>query len=128
MMISACPNTPNCVSSVDTKKANYIPPLNFNDSARSARYRLLKILHRMKRARVVEFDEKDIRVEYISSFFKFVDDVSFYLDSRDKVIHVRSASRIGYYDLGVNRRRVEKIREMFEEQESIGSLSQNLMK
>lgn len=55
-----------------------------------------------------------IRAEFVSAIFRFVDDVEFYLDDRNKVIHVKSASRVGYSDLGVNRRRVENIRERFD--------------
>jgi uncharacterized protein (DUF1499 family) len=44
----------------------------------------------------------------------FVDDVEFYVDGSQKVIHLRSASRVGYWDLGVNRKRMESIRTEFE--------------
>ena len=61
--------------------------------------------------------EDFIRAEFVSAIFRFVDDVEFYLDDRKKVIHVKSASRVGYSDLGVNRRRVENIRKKFNQNE-----------
>jgi len=53
-------------------------------------------------------------VEFRSNVFRFVDDVEFLFDREKKLIHVRSASRVGYSDLGVNRKRVEKIRSLFQ--------------
>ncbi len=50
---------------------------------------------------------------FASRLFRFVDDVEFRMVSIDGIIHVRSASRVGYSDLGVNRRRVERLRTLF---------------
>ncbi|MBN2243722.1 MAG: DUF1499 domain-containing protein [Acidobacteria bacterium] len=52
-------------------------------------------------------------MEYTSRLFRFVDDVEFYLDDERKVIDFRSASRTGYSDLGVNRKRMETIRKKY---------------
>jgi uncharacterized protein (DUF1499 family) len=112
--ITPCPKTPNCVSSVDTDPKHFIQPLQFVGKATDARERLLKILYSLKRVRVVASGKDFIRAEFVSAIFRFVDDVEFYLDDRNKVIHVKSASRVGYSDLGVNRRRVENIRERFD--------------
>ena len=48
--------------------------------------------------------------EYSSALFGFVDDVEFYFPPETHIIHVRSASRLGHSDLGVNRKRIEAIR------------------
>ena len=61
----------------------------------------------MKRARIVTAEERYIHAEFTSAFFRFVDDGT-------RTIHVRSASRVGYSDFGVNRRRVEEIRARFD--------------
>jgi uncharacterized protein (DUF1499 family) len=66
---------------------------------------------------VVTFEENVIQAEFLSSVFGFVDDVEFYFDDRKKIIHVKSASRVGYSDLGANRRRIEKIRKRFDQAE-----------
>jgi len=66
---------------------------------------------------VCEFEKNLIEAEFISKIFRFVDDVDFHLDETEKVIHVRSASRVGFSDLGTNRRRIEKIRKLFNENE-----------
>ncbi|NDY59068.1 DUF1499 domain-containing protein, partial [Desulfovibrio sulfodismutans] len=57
------------------------------------------------------------RVEFRSKILGFVDDVEFYLPEDQDVIHIRSAARLGYYDFGVNRRRVEKIRALLQKRE-----------
>ena len=64
----------------------------------------------MKRATVIKESPHYLHVEFSSLLFRFVDDVEFFLDDMEKLIHIRSASRVGYSDLGVNRRRVDKIR------------------
>lgn len=68
----------------------------------------------MKRARIVLAEERYIRAEFTSAFFRFVDDVEFLLDDGTETIHVRSASRVGHSDFGVNRRRVKEIRLRFD--------------
>ena len=113
-MIKPCPKTPNCVSSVDTDRGHFVHPLRFAGPAKDAQYRLRNIINKFKGARVVTFEENYIRAEFVSAIFRFVDDVEFYLDDRKKIIHVKSASRVGYSDLGVNRRRVEDIRKRFD--------------
>jgi uncharacterized protein (DUF1499 family) len=67
----------------------------------------------MKRCRIIAMDDHYIHAEFTSAFFRFVDDVEFYFDSEAKIIHMRSASRIGYSDFGVNRKRLEKLRSLF---------------
>ena len=115
--MTPCPRTPNCVSSVDTDRGHFVQPLRFAGPAINSQYRLLNILNEFKGARVVTFEENLVQAEFISSIFGFVDDVEFYFDDRKKIINVKSASRVGFSDLGVNRRRIEKIRMRFEQEE-----------
>jgi uncharacterized protein (DUF1499 family) len=67
----------------------------------------------MRDAEVITETENYIHATFTSRIFRFVDDVEFYFMRDAPVIHVRSASRVGYSDLGVNRKRVEKIRQAF---------------
>lgn len=75
--------------------------------------RLKKIVIGMKRSRIIRSTGPYIHAEFTSALFRFVDDVEFLVDDRASVIHVRSASRIGHSDLGVNRRRIETIRTLW---------------
>ena len=112
--LAACPDSPNCVSSQSTDPRHAIDPLRYEGAAQKARERLVKAISGMKRARIVAAEERYIHAEFTSAFFRFVDDVEFLLDDGTRTIHVRSASRVGYSDFGVNRRRVEEIRVRFD--------------
>jgi uncharacterized protein (DUF1499 family) len=117
--LTPCPSKPNCVSSQATDKDHYILPINFTGTTQDAQDQLLQILNALERTNVIVVQENYIRVEFTSKIFKFVDDVEFYFPSTntDKIIiHFRSASRIGYSDLGANQQRIEQIREKFKQQ------------
>jgi len=108
-----CPKSPNCVSSQSKDPSHFIEPLNYAGSLLTSRQHLLDILKSMRGARVITETETYIHATFTSRIFRFVDDVEFCFVQDAPVIHVRSASRVGYSDLGVNRKRVEKIRKAF---------------
>jgi uncharacterized protein (DUF1499 family) len=112
--ISPCPDSPNCVSSQSNDSAHFIEPLRYTGNLADARQKLIELLENSKRTRLISVETDYIHAEFRSLIFNFVDDVEFYFSSEDQVIHVRSASRTGYYDFGVNRRRVERLRGTFE--------------
>jgi uncharacterized protein (DUF1499 family) len=112
-LLAPCPTTPNCVSTTATD-AHAIAPIAFTTSPEDAAARLLSILRAMPRSTIVSSDAQTIRVEFRTAFFHFVDDAVFVIDAPHKTIHFRSASRVGYSDLGVNRRRMESIRALFQ--------------
>ena len=105
-----CPASPNCVSSLSLDRKHGIEPLQVIGSGRECLAALAALISGMKRTRIVTQADSYVHAEFTSALFRFVDDVEFLLDERAGVIHVRSASRIGYSDLGANRRRVENIR------------------
>jgi uncharacterized protein (DUF1499 family) len=111
--LAPCPNSPNCVSTQSTDEKHRIDPIAYATSMEEARKRLEKIVRAMPRTKVVRLEEDYMHLECRSKLFRFVDDVEFWFDDANKVIHCRSASRKGYSDLGVNRKRVEQIREQF---------------
>jgi uncharacterized protein (DUF1499 family) len=112
-LLMMCPNTPNCVNSQAADEKHYIQPIQFIGTLQEAQSALLKLLKTWKRTKIIVAEDNYIRAEFTSMVFRFVDDVEFYLPSMETektIIHVRSASRIGYSDFGVNRKRIEKIR------------------
>lgn len=111
--LKPCPDSPNCVSSFETSPSHAIAPLVYKGAKADARRKLLSILEAAKRVKIVVSDANYIHAEFRSLIFRFTDDVEFYLDEKEPVIHVRSASRVGYSDFGVNRKRVEEIRRQF---------------
>jgi uncharacterized protein (DUF1499 family) len=112
--LSPCPNSPNCVSSRSSDSAHYIEPLRYTGNLADARQKLINLLEASKRFRLISVETDYIHAEFRSLIFNFVDDVEFYFSSDARIIDVRSASRTGYYDFGVNRRRVERLRAKFE--------------
>ena len=111
--LTPCPDKPNCVCTQDSDAAQRIAPLTYQGSAAEAMARLNKILAARPRVRIVTQTENYLHAEFTSLLFRFVDDVEFQLDDEAKAIHFRSASRVGYSDLGANRRRMEEIRQAF---------------
>ena len=116
MPLPACPDSPNCVSSLSTEEAHAIKPLSFEDTPAQAWERLKAAVLAGKRVTLIKDTGEYLHVEVRSLIFRFTDDVEFLLQENDKLIHVRSASRTGYSDFGVNRRRVEQIRTHFHQE------------
>jgi len=111
--LSPCPKSPNCVSSLSEDKSHYVAPLTYKATFEEAREKLISVLNSMKRSEIVTAETSYIHATFTSFLFRFVDDVEFSFDDQRKIIDVRSASRKGYSDLGVNRKRVEEIRTRF---------------
>lgn len=109
--LSSCPASPNCVvSQGETDEEHGIAPIEYSSDREAARELLLKVLTVVPRTEVLEQTDDYIRFESTSRLLGFVDDGEFYLPEDEAVIHMRSASRMGESDLGVNRRRLEQIR------------------
>lgn len=105
---------PNAVSSQMSDPAHAVEPLRFTGSPDAAMAALEGVLRAMPRMAIVETSKGYLRAEATSRLFRFVDDLEAMADPAARVIHVRSAARVGYSDLGVNRARVEEIRKAFD--------------
>ncbi|MDH3713275.1 MAG: DUF1499 domain-containing protein [Gammaproteobacteria bacterium] len=113
--LSACPPTPNCVSSAADSERHAIAPFTIVGKAEAAWRALHEVVAGMKRTEVITDSDDYLHVECASRLFGFVDDLEFQLRAGENLIAVRSASRIGYTDHGVNRRRVEHVAERMRE-------------
>ena len=113
--LSECPDSPNCVSSQTAKKDHAVDPLSYNGSYSEAKQALLSIISSLPRTKIIADSDRYVHVTFTSRLMRFVDDVEFLFDETNKQIHVRSASRVGYSDMGVNRKRVEDLRKRFNE-------------
>ncbi|MFT4553648.1 MAG: hypothetical protein ACI9S8_002289 [Chlamydiales bacterium] len=109
---SPCPNSPKCVSSVSSKSDHFIDPITYTGTANPME-RLSEIMKEMPRVKTITEEEDYLHYEVRSIFFRFVDDVEFSHDKKAGLIHIKSGAGIGYYDFGVNRRRLEKARKEF---------------
>jgi uncharacterized protein (DUF1499 family) len=108
--LAACPASPNCVSSQATDPQHAIAPLHYPGTAAESKAALKAVLQGLPRTRVVRETDDYLYVEFTSALWRFVDDVEFYWDKTHPEIQLRSASRLGYGDMGVNRARVEALR------------------
>jgi uncharacterized protein (DUF1499 family) len=108
-----CPATPNCVSSEAQEDSKRLAPFSYTSSTDVAWDNLQQAIK--KSGGVVQrFDDPYLWATYTTRIFRYVDDMEFRLEAEQKIIHVRSGSRVGKSDLGVNRKNVEKLRKNFE--------------
>ena len=111
--LSACPPSPNCVSSQSADDAHYTASLAYEGDPQEAFDRLKQIVADMDAVAIVTDEADYLYAEFSSRIFGFVDDVELYLDRENESVQVRSASRLGESDLGVNRKRVAEIRQLW---------------
>ena len=110
--LASCPATPNCVSSQGSNSdaEHRITPLQLSGDNLTTIAKLKQVLQSMPKNKIVKETDNYLYAQFTSKLMGFVDDVEFYLDNDTKTIQVRSASRLGESDLGVNRQRIEEIR------------------
>jgi uncharacterized protein (DUF1499 family) len=108
-----CPGSPNCVSTEARDDIHTIAPISYSTDMENAKAKLIGVIRSMPRSKIVSERINYISAEFTSAIFRFVDDVEFFIDDDSKTIQFRSASRVGYSDMGVNRKRMEEIRKRF---------------
>lgn len=114
--LAVCPSKPNCVNSQAKDEAHYIAPILAQGSPEKIKNDIVNVLNGFKEAKIITIDDNYIRAEFTSRLLRFVDDVEFYFPSGpsgEVTVDVRSASRVGHSDLGVNKKRIENIRREF---------------
>lgn len=107
-----CPMRPNCVSSQCDRPSQYIDPIRVGDIDNPLG-RVKAIALSIAKSKIITETDDYLHVEFRSRIFSFVDDAEFFLDRKKGVIHMRSAARVGYSDMGVNRKRLELIKREF---------------
>ena len=114
-LLLSCPKSPNCVLSQVSDPKHQIHPIHYTSSVKIAKERLNQVILSMVDTRIITQNKVYLHVEFTTRWLRFIDDVEFYFPESEALIHLRSASRSGYWDLGVNRKRVEEIRSRFEQ-------------
>ena len=110
--LAPCPNTPNCISSEDKADTeHYVPPISLSVSFPGD---ILEIINKV----ITDLGGSvgDVKGSYLSATFKsrlfgFIDDLEIRMDEGAGIIHVRSGSRVGYSDKGVNKKRIENLKD-----------------
>jgi len=107
--LAEMPSSPNAVSSQAKTEEKKVSPLAYVENKSKSKLKIENIINEYKSAKIVTNDENYIHVVFTTSAMKFKDDVEFYFDEENEVIHYRSASRIGYSDMGMNRARYDEL-------------------
>ncbi len=108
--LAPCPASPNCVCSDCDSAKHQIPPLLLAVPALQAWQAVHEQITALPRTRIVSVSDNYLHAECRSAVFGFVDDLELQLRPEEGIIAVRSAARLGYYDFGVNRKRIETLR------------------
>jgi uncharacterized protein (DUF1499 family) len=112
--LAPCPDSPNCVSTQATNEEHGIAPIAYEGETAAAHDTILVILQADPQFTIITNTPTYIHAEARTAVWRFIDDVEFYFDEAEGLIHFRSASRLGYGDAGVNRQRMEAIRTEFQ--------------
>jgi len=110
--LTNCPKSPNCVASQAEDADHSIAPFEYKGEKKAAFTKLKKVIASLDGMTIVTENDQYLHIECKSAIMGFVDDLEFYFPD-EKTIQVRSASRLGYSDFGVNRKRVEQLRKLF---------------
>ncbi len=113
--LADCPDSPNCVCTQADDTEHWIEPLIVQADPEVAMDQIKQVVMSTSGSRIIEQSAVYLYAEFRTPIFRFVDDVEFLLDAESGRIHFRSASRVGYSDMGVNRARMETIRRRFSE-------------
>lgn len=107
--LTACPESPNCVSSDSIDKGHHVPALKLQKAAELVWLEVKAYLEMQENMEIITQTADYIHIESTSSLMRFVDDFELHLRKQDGTIAVRSASRLGHSDFGVNRQRIEDL-------------------
>ena len=109
--LADCPKSPNCVCTQATSESHQRAAILCPGDAATTMKRVKSTIGSMPRTRIVEESENYLRVEFTTAIMRYVDDVEFLIDDSAGVVHFRSASRVGYSDMGANRKRMTAFKE-----------------
>jgi uncharacterized protein (DUF1499 family) len=107
-----CPKAPACLCSEDAEGKGAVEPLAFTGPPEEAWEKAQMAVEQIG-GTIETLEQRYLWATFRSRVFGFVDDLELRLVANQQIIHVRSASRIGYSDLGVNRRRLARLRTRF---------------
>ena len=110
--LTDCPESPNCVSTEAREEPHKVEPFRLKGNPKDLWPKVVNVVSALPRTKVLKATDDYVHAECRSRLFRFVDDLELYLKPAGHFISIRSASRLGKSDFGVNRKRVELLREM----------------
>jgi uncharacterized protein (DUF1499 family) len=111
--LAKMPSSPNAVSSQAKNEEKQVAPLLYIEDKSKSKLKIESIIGEYQSAEIITNTENYIHVVFSTSKMRFKDDVEFYFDDENKVVHYRSASRIGYSDMGMNRARYDEVADKY---------------
>ncbi len=108
--LARCPSSPNCVSSDARDEVHQVAPFQIAAPAARTWEAIREAVADMPRTSIVSDSGEYLHAECRSLLLGFIDDLELHLRPIDGILAVRSASRVGYSDLGVNAGRIESLR------------------
>jgi uncharacterized protein (DUF1499 family) len=111
--LAKMPNKPNAVSSQTDEKDKKVEALEFRENLNTSKGKVISAIESYGDAKIIKNENNYIYAVFTTGKMKYHDDVEFYFDENEKRIHFRSASRIGYSDMGLNRERYNKLKEVY---------------
>jgi uncharacterized protein (DUF1499 family) len=117
--LSSCPESPNCVSTEALDNRHKIDKFHLKGDFSKSWLEIQRVVAALPRSIVVEADGTYLHATFKSRVFRFIDDLELFLNPSNGIISIRSAARTGYWDFGVNRRRVEQLRHKLQNRDLI---------
>jgi len=108
---SPCPSSPNCISSEAKNNNQYINFFTININHGNSWQAIHDTVSALKKTKIITFDNNYLHAESASNFFGFVDDIQLHLRKNGQFVAIKSAARLGHSDFGVNRKRIEHLRQ-----------------
>ncbi len=112
--IKDCPDKPNCVFSKSQKEYAIIEPLPLLGDKETSLKKIKEVMAKLPRTKLIKEGPNYLHFTSTTKIMRFTDDVEFEIDEKNNVVHIKSASRVGYKDFGTNRERVEEIRSLYQ--------------
>ena len=112
--LAPCPDSPNCVSTQASDEEHGTIPIAYEGETAVAHDKILTILNNDPSLTIISQTPTYIHAEARSAVWQFIDDVEFFFNESEGLVHFRSAARLGYGDGGINRQRMETIHTEFE--------------
>jgi len=113
--LSECPQRPNCVSSQAPDEQHRVAPFQLTENTAGKWQELARVIGDTQRTVIITQTDRYLHAECTSRIFRFVDDLELLLARESGKVSIRSASRVGYSDMGVNRKRIERPRRLLAE-------------
>lgn len=112
--LTPCPETSNCVCSQSPSQdtEHFISAMRYAMSEELLGQKIIEVLNEMARTEIITASDNYFHVESTTLILRFTDDFELYIDRHEKLLHFRSASRVGRSDFGTNRKRVEAFKRM----------------